>query len=193
MGQFKNNPNYNLYYSDTDSIIIDKPLPEDKIGNNLGQVKLECTIEKAVFLAPKVYGLITKDGKEIIKVKGVTKDVCDSIHFKDLQDLLYKDSRKDLTQRKWFKSIFAGTISVLDVAYQLKVTNNKRMAEYMFYDEAIFSGTQPFNYSDLEVNSHNKSVRVSLSAQIINNVNILTSPLALGSLPLKIIEIRTLR
>ena len=128
MGQFKNNPNYNLYYSDTDSIIIDKPLPEDKIGNNLGQVKLECTIEKAVFLAPKVYGLITKDGKEIIKVKGVTKDVCDSIHFKDLQDLLYKDSRKDLTQRKWFKSIFAGTISVLDVAYQLKVTNNKRMA-----------------------------------------------------------------
>lgn len=151
MAQFKNNPNYNLYYSDTDSIIIDKPLPEDKIGNNLGQVKLECTIEKAVFLAPKVYGLITKDGKEIIKVKGVTKNVCDSIHFNDLQDLLYKDSRKDLTQRKWFKSIFDGTISVLDVAYQLKVTNNKRMPQYMFYAEPVFSGTVPFNYVDLEV------------------------------------------
>ncbi|OAX30510.1 hypothetical protein K503DRAFT_705180, partial [Rhizopogon vinicolor AM-OR11-026] len=64
MAQFKNNPNYKLYYSDTDSIIIDKPLSDDKIGNNLGQVKLECTIKKAVFLAPKVYGLITKDGKE---------------------------------------------------------------------------------------------------------------------------------
>ena len=46
----------------------------------------------------------------------------------------------------------------------------------MFYDESIFSGTQPFNYSDLEVNTHNKSVKVSLSNQIINNVNILTPP-----------------
>lgn len=50
----------------------------------------------------------------------------------------------------------------------------------MFYDESIFSGTQPFNYSDLEVTrlaaTHNKSVKVSLSNQIINNVNILTPP-----------------
>jgi hypothetical protein len=27
MSNFKNNPNFKLYYSDTDSIVIDKPLP----------------------------------------------------------------------------------------------------------------------------------------------------------------------
>ena len=99
-----------------------------------------------------------------------------NIHFNDLQSLLKLDESMNLHQEKWVKNIFKGEINTLEVAYLLKVTNNKRMAEYMFYDESIFSGTQPFNYSDLEVNSHNKSVRVSLSAQIINNVNILTPP-----------------
>jgi hypothetical protein len=71
MSYFKNNPNINLYYSDTDSAVIDKPLPDYMIGTKLGQVKLEHNINRAVFLAPKVYGLVDKDGNEIIKIKGV--------------------------------------------------------------------------------------------------------------------------
>jgi len=57
MSYFKNNPNFNLYYSDTDSIVIDAPLPDFMIGKSLGQVKLEHKINKAVFIAPKVYGI----------------------------------------------------------------------------------------------------------------------------------------
>jgi hypothetical protein len=42
MSQFKNNPNFNLYYSDTDSIYIDKPLPDHMISSTiLGKMKLE--------------------------------------------------------------------------------------------------------------------------------------------------------
>jgi DNA polymerase elongation subunit (family B) len=33
MSQFKNNLDYNLYYTDTDSIYIDKPLPDDLVDN----------------------------------------------------------------------------------------------------------------------------------------------------------------
>jgi DNA polymerase family B len=44
-------------------------LPSFMVGKELGQFKLEHTILKAVFLAPKVYGLITDQGEEIIKVK----------------------------------------------------------------------------------------------------------------------------
>lgn len=33
MSQFKNNLNYNLYYSDTDSIYIDKPLPDHLVSD----------------------------------------------------------------------------------------------------------------------------------------------------------------
>jgi len=36
MSIFKNNPNFNLYYSDTDSSVIDSPLPESMVGGGLG-------------------------------------------------------------------------------------------------------------------------------------------------------------
>jgi DNA polymerase type B, organellar and viral len=52
MSYFKNNPLFKLYNSDTDNIVINKPLPEELIGNKLGQMKLEHVITKAVFLAP---------------------------------------------------------------------------------------------------------------------------------------------
>jgi len=87
MSLFKNNPDFKLYYSDTDSVVINKPLPESMVGNNLGQLKLEYTIKKAVFLAPKVYALITNEGKEIIKVKGLSHKVISKLNFLDLEAL----------------------------------------------------------------------------------------------------------
>ena len=52
MSIFKNNPNFKLYYSNTDSIIIDKPLPDNLVGTKLGQVKLEHIVKRGIFLAP---------------------------------------------------------------------------------------------------------------------------------------------
>jgi len=72
MSLIKNSSNFNLYYSDTDSAVTDAELPSILVGPELGQFKLEYVINRAVFLAPKVYGLITTDGQEIIKVKGLT-------------------------------------------------------------------------------------------------------------------------
>lgn len=94
MSQFKNNPDFKLYYSDTDSITINKPLHDSMIGSALGLMKLENVINKAVFLAPKVYALITNDGKEIVKVKGLSHDVISKLTFNDLEVLLIKDSSR---------------------------------------------------------------------------------------------------
>jgi DNA polymerase type B, organellar and viral len=94
MSQFKNNPDFKLYYSDTDSITINKPLQDSMIGSALGLMKLENVINKAVFLAPKVYALITNDGKEIVKVKGLSHDVISKLTFNDLEVLLIKDSSR---------------------------------------------------------------------------------------------------
>lgn len=52
MSIFKNNPNFKLYYSDTDSAVVDTILPASIVGEGLGQLKLEHVIERAVFLAP---------------------------------------------------------------------------------------------------------------------------------------------
>jgi hypothetical protein len=124
MSQFKNDPNFKLYYSDTDSIVTNKPLPDNLVGSALGKVKLEHVITKAVFLAPKVYALITEDGKEIMKVKGLKHDI-NKLTFNDLEALLIQDTSRELTQDKWFKSILAGDITTNDNIYTLKNTSNK--------------------------------------------------------------------
>ena len=147
MSYFKNNPNFKLYNSDTDNIVINKPLPANMVGKDLGQMKLEHTITKAVFLAPKVYGLIEQNGNEIIKIKGITKELLPNFHIQDLQDLLYIDTSKEFNQSKWFKKIVEGEITVSDVAYTLKVTSNKR---HNVYINGIFDSTKPYYYDEFK-------------------------------------------
>ena len=146
MSYFKNNPAFKLYYSDTDSAVIDSPLPDFMVGPALGQMKLEHVINKAVFLAPKVYGLITTTGDEIIKVKGLTKDVIKNINISDLEDLLREDSTKSLSQSKTYKSLYDANIEVKNTIYTLKATSNKRQNIYV---NGIFDHTKPYNFGEL--------------------------------------------
>lgn len=96
MSAYKNSNLFTLYYSDTDSIVIDRPLPEGLVGAMMGQMKLEYVIQKAVFLAPKVYGLITEDGREIIKIKGISSQAIrdNGIGFGELSELLLEDTSR---------------------------------------------------------------------------------------------------
>jgi hypothetical protein len=79
-----------LYFSDTDSIFLDLPLPSNLINKELGNFKLENIANEAVFLAPKVYGLLLEDNSEIIKFKG--SKILPS--FKQMKDLILSDSFK---------------------------------------------------------------------------------------------------
>ena len=131
MSQFKNNPNFNLYYSDTDSIYIDKALPDEFISSTiLGKMKLEYVLTDAIFLAPKVYYLQTVDGKVIYKVKGLKHEV--NLSLDNFESLLYRESFLEKFQNKWRKNISDGNISVNNQLYTIKVTDNKRK---LIYDE----------------------------------------------------------
>jgi hypothetical protein len=143
MSYFKNNPLFRLFYSDTDSAVIDRPLPDHMVGGALGQLKLEYIADKAVFLAPKVYGLVTEDGKEIIKVKGLTPDSASTLDINDLTNLLVAGSSNNISQVKWYKNVIEGHITKKEIAYTLKVTSNKREA---IYTEGVFNDTNPFYY-----------------------------------------------
>ena len=150
MSYFKNNPDFNLYYSDTDSAVIDKELPAYMVGSVLGQMKLEHIIGKAVFLAPKVYGLVDVNGATIIKVKGITKNTAAELTFDNLERLLVKDSSKEFTQEKWYKKVIEGEITVTDMVYTLKVTSNKRAPIYSNIDTIeIYNSTRPYFYDEL--------------------------------------------
>jgi hypothetical protein len=129
MSQFKNNPNFNLFYSDTDSVYIDKPLPDELVSSKvLGKMKLENILDKAIFLAPKVYYLITETGQHIYKVKGLSHDI--ELNFNNFDDLLEKESFLKRIQTKWRKNLSEGNISILNEIYTLQVTNNKRKLIY---------------------------------------------------------------
>ena len=59
---FKNINSNSLYYSDTDSLILEKELTDKIVGNELGQWKLEAVIEKGIFIRPKLFCYYTNEG-----------------------------------------------------------------------------------------------------------------------------------
>lgn len=79
---FKNMPGNNLLYSDTDSLVLEKPLPDYLIGKELGKWKLEAHIKKGVFIRPKVY--YYED------VNGQIKKVCAGVKAESLSINDYK-------------------------------------------------------------------------------------------------------
>lgn len=137
MSYFKNRQDIKIYYSDTDSLIVDSPLPSECVGNLLGEFKLEHVIRVGYFIAPprRGYGFITTKGEEIVKVKGLTNKTTNMSTI-TLSELLIKDSQKEFTQEKWYKNIFTrpasggGKITTKQIAYRLKCTSNKREAVY---------------------------------------------------------------
>ena len=150
MSYFKNNPDFKLYYTDTDSVVLDRPLPEHMVGDKLGQLKLEHVIQKAVFLAPKVYCLINELGEEIIKIKGLSSDVIKrtGINFDTFEKLLQYNHYYDFEQDKFYKDLAKGSVSIIETTYNLKVTSNKRDA---LYNNNVFTATAPYNYDDIEI------------------------------------------
>lgn len=168
MSQFKNNPNFILLYTDTDSIYIIGDLPREFIGKNLGQFKLEHEFIDWVSLAPKVYSGITKEGQHVLIIKGLNKTSAiintstvehggpRLITHEDFKNLLIKDSTLEIKHNLWFKNVEQSKISILEQVYNLKVTDNKRKLVYakqaagtLGDKDNILIGTKPYKiYND---------------------------------------------
>lgn len=127
-----------IYYSDTDSFFMDIPLPDSMVGDELGKFKLEYDIQEAVFLAPKVYALRLEDGTEVIKVKGSKNK---NISFDQFKFLLNKGESLEIRQDKWFKSLDQASINILDTAYTLRATQNKR--NFIYSEQGLIVGSTP--------------------------------------------------
>jgi hypothetical protein len=156
MSQFKNNPNLKLFYTDTDSIHTNlNPDEMNELFNDivnskeLGKLKLENVVERAIYIAPKVYYLKTIDNQEIYKVKGLNKKV--SLTQEDFENLLMKDSIITRDQNKWFKSFEDSTIYIRNQVYTLQQTDNKRELIYDSNNQLI--GTKPYNLNNNELST----------------------------------------
>jgi hypothetical protein len=148
MSQFKNNPNINLYYSDTDSIYTDSNIDSTLVDNKiLGKLKLEYVCKKAIFLGPKLYCLLTESEKLIHKVKGLNRNIL--LEYKDFDNLLNKNSFITKTQNKWFRNLSDSKITILDQLYTIKHTNNKRKLIYDKNNKLI--GTESYKINNKKI------------------------------------------
>ena len=142
MSQFKNNKKYKIFYSDTDSIYVNKRLHRLLVSNTeLGKLKLENIFTESTFLAPKVYGGRLESGEEIIKVKGLRHDVIENqLTLDKLNHLLYKNNSLNFSQTKTFRKFDSGTINLMVQTYNLVATENKRE---LVYKNNIMVNTKP--------------------------------------------------
>lgn len=156
MSQFKNNPSLKLFYTDTDSIYtnlspeqMNQYYPGIVSNSGIGKLKLESINEKAIFLAPKVYYLKSIEGIEVIKVKGLKKDVL--LTSQDFESLLMKDSKIIKSQEKWFKSLstLKNAIFIQEMEYTLQQTENKRQ---LLFEDKLLVNTKPFNVVNNMIN-----------------------------------------
>jgi DNA polymerase type B, organellar and viral len=126
MSIFKNNPELTgiLYYTDTDSAIIEKQLPDYMVDSKaLGKMKLEKVLTKFIGLGPKIYGGKTTEGLEFTKVKGLKV----KISLNQLEILLDSESKLEpINQEKWFKDLTKAIISTRVDGYSLRATSFKR-------------------------------------------------------------------
>lgn len=124
MSILKKNNNFQILYSDTDSVFIIGDLPSELIGNELGKFKLEYIFKEVVMLGPKLYMGVTTDDKIIAKVKGYKN--ANKINFDDFKSLLNKNiTSLDLDHGKWFRELTQQSITVKSQIYRLMITENK--------------------------------------------------------------------
>lgn len=117
----------NLYYSDTDSFCFSKPLPDNLIGDELGQLKLEYKIKSALFPMEKCYILETTDGKKVKKFKGLAPKSVKEEHYQ----ALYKGEIIHVEQERFVVS----TTGIKTTKTKYLIQPNKAIKRIPIYDK----------------------------------------------------------
>lgn len=145
MYTFKNIKGNKCFYTDTDSIFLEKKLPSHFIGKELGQFKLEFQINKAYFIAPKVYYIKRHDGSEKIVTKGLKPDEYDKNKLLETFNNIINNINSSITVKRIniFKRDFK-SLNVKKNELTLKITfpfnkRNKIIQDNKWVD------TQPLN------------------------------------------------
>lgn len=99
-----------MYYTDTDSLVLNKPLDPSLIGTELGKFKLEYFVQKGYFISSKTYCLVKQKGDGIIlKAKGVNDKTLNEKSFIQLlngEDILSKRNETIRNSSEGYANLF---------------------------------------------------------------------------------------
>jgi hypothetical protein len=110
-----------IYYMDTDSMVVNKAIPQELIGNTIGLFKLEHEIDHAYFISPKLYALKTSDGNTIVKAKGIGSN----LNYSQFESLIENQGIVK-AQERWFKDPANANISIKNIDMHISAINLKR-------------------------------------------------------------------
>ena len=110
-----------IFYMDTDSIVVNQAIPEEFVGNKLGLFKLEHEIRHAYFISPKLYAFETISGDLIVKAKGIGS----KLEFNQFETLIKNESIVQ-AQERWFKDPANATINIKNIEMHISTINLKR-------------------------------------------------------------------
>ena len=75
INEFKNIKGNPIAYTDTDSVVLQNPLPDEVVGLDIGMMKLEHKVDEGIFIRKKFYGIKTDKGRTIIKCSGANNQL----------------------------------------------------------------------------------------------------------------------
>ena len=134
-----------IYYSDTDSIVLDKNyLDPSWIGDKIGQFKLEYIIKEAYFISNKTYCLILNNDEAIIKTKGVINKSVTVDHFK----AMYFDKKNTTATKFNTKSNFEKASVIIEKKDVVLNFDSYTKREKIYNSEGIWIDTKPLNHNN---------------------------------------------
>ncbi len=124
MYKYKVLKDINVYYTDTDSIYTDKPLPSHLVDNiNLGFMRYENSIKEAYFIAPKLYYILTTENIEKCVGKGIEKNILTKFDYINL----YNNNLITLNSKfNFFRNIKTYTITTFILEKTISGISTKR-------------------------------------------------------------------
>ena len=161
--KYKRIPGNDCYYSDTDCVHLQYPLPKSLLGDQIGLMKNELAdskysvakdseyfYRKGLFLRDKVYSLVLQNDQEITKFSGLNRRLIPKNCF----NLLYKaylDGSDVVLSSSWIQR----AINALSVSYK----DGKKVFNFN-YDKRLVIRDREGRWVDtkpIEISSRNKS------------------------------------
>jgi hypothetical protein len=84
INEYKNIPGNPCIMSDTDSVVLTKPLPDHQVGGEIGQMRLEQGIKQGIFIRKKLYCILNYRDQEVVKSSGLDSDKLNLNSFLEL-------------------------------------------------------------------------------------------------------------
>ena len=144
MMKYKVDPSYKIYYTDTDSIFLNKPLPDYLVGESLGLMKNELKkygceyAERAIFVGNKKYAYQFIDMNEKLETRsvlsGVKRNFLNWGQFKNKPNGGFETVKLPNVSMHNFNSL---SISIEDRFVKVKKSESKILLKNKYYPKHI--------------------------------------------------------